>query len=136
MTPKEAATLISDLSADFVYIDDRHDYCSVREALELYWPKLKVGGVMAGHDFLTAEDARKAIPDSVVVQDWSVCGDGRRYDDAVRGAVMDFVSSKSEDLEASNIIAMTTQPEGHIWKSWGFWKTGVRQEKEVCIRIQ
>jgi hypothetical protein len=30
----------------------RHDYCGVKEDLENYWPKLKRGGIIAGHDYL------------------------------------------------------------------------------------
>ena len=30
----------------------RHDYCGVKEDLETYWPKLRRGGILAGHDYL------------------------------------------------------------------------------------
>ncbi len=36
---------------DFIYVDGNHDYEHVRQDIELYFPKLKKGGVMAGHDF-------------------------------------------------------------------------------------
>ena len=36
---------------DFVYIDAAHDYQSVKEDLEAWWPKLKDGGVFSGHDY-------------------------------------------------------------------------------------
>lgn len=36
---------------DFIYVDGNHDYEHVKQDIELYFPKLKKGGVMAGHDF-------------------------------------------------------------------------------------
>jgi hypothetical protein len=35
---------------DFVYIDGDHTYENVKEELEAYWPLVKTGGVMGGHD--------------------------------------------------------------------------------------
>lgn len=35
---------------DFVYIDGNHDYESVKKDMEIYFEKLKSGGVLAGHD--------------------------------------------------------------------------------------
>jgi hypothetical protein len=29
-------------------VDARHDYCGAKEDIELYWPKLREGGIMAG----------------------------------------------------------------------------------------
>jgi len=36
---------------DFVYIDGNHDYEFVKQDLELYYKKIKSGGVIGGHDF-------------------------------------------------------------------------------------
>jgi hypothetical protein len=36
---------------DFIYIDAAHDYDSVVEDLEAWWPKLKDGGIFSGHDY-------------------------------------------------------------------------------------
>jgi hypothetical protein len=38
-----------DNSLDLIFVDGRHDYCGCLEDLEAYWPKLKNGGIMAGH---------------------------------------------------------------------------------------
>jgi hypothetical protein len=40
---------------DFVYIDGNHDYDFVKKDIELYYPKVKKGGVMGGHDFVASE---------------------------------------------------------------------------------
>ena len=36
---------------DFVYIDGNHSYEYVKKDLELYYPKVKKGGLVAGHDY-------------------------------------------------------------------------------------
>ena len=35
---------------DFIYIDAAHDYESVKKDIENYYPKVKVGGIIGGHD--------------------------------------------------------------------------------------
>lgn len=42
-----------DRSLDLVYIDAVHTREEVLDAIDRWWPKLKSGGVMAGHDFAT-----------------------------------------------------------------------------------
>ena len=51
-TSGEAAPLFKDNSLDFVYIDANHSYEAVQEDIALWWPKLKEGGVFAGHDYV------------------------------------------------------------------------------------
>lgn len=51
-TSVEAAQRVQPGSADFVYLDARHDYDSVREDLEAWYPKVRPGGILAGHDYL------------------------------------------------------------------------------------
>jgi hypothetical protein len=54
MTTKQAAmsVLVGDLlPADLVFIDARHDYDSVLEDIRLWWPKVRTGGMLCGHDF-------------------------------------------------------------------------------------
>lgn len=46
----EAAPYIEDGSLDCVFIDGDHREEAVKRDLELYWPKVKKGGVMAGDD--------------------------------------------------------------------------------------
>lgn len=36
---------------DFVYIDGSHEYEFVKKDIELYYPKVKKGGIFGGHDF-------------------------------------------------------------------------------------
>ena len=37
---------------DFIYIDANHSYQSVKKDLQLYLPKIKVNGVIGGHDYV------------------------------------------------------------------------------------
>lgn len=50
MTSTEAKDAIKE-ELDFVYVDASHTYRHVKEDIENYYPKLKLGGVLAGHDF-------------------------------------------------------------------------------------
>ena len=54
MVSREAAVVIGDASLDFVYIDANHGYSHVRSDLRMWYPKLRVGGLMAGHDYYDA----------------------------------------------------------------------------------
>jgi hypothetical protein len=49
---REAATRFDDNSLDFVYIDANHAFSAVSQDLRLWFPKIKAGGILAGHDFL------------------------------------------------------------------------------------
>ena len=48
----DVARQFKDNFFDFIYLDARHDYDGIKEDLEAWWPKLKTGGLMAGHDFI------------------------------------------------------------------------------------
>jgi Methyltransferase domain len=52
MTSIEAAPAVQDESLDFVYLDARHDYDSVREDLEAWWRKVRPDGLIGGHDYV------------------------------------------------------------------------------------
>lgn len=51
MTSQDAAQLFGDESFEFIFLDAEHHYEDVLNDLKNWWPKLKKGGVMAGHDF-------------------------------------------------------------------------------------
>ncbi|XXT20410.1 class I SAM-dependent methyltransferase [Sorangium sp. So ce429] len=46
----EAATRFADASLDLVFLDGSHDRAAVLADLEAWWPRLKPGAVLAGHD--------------------------------------------------------------------------------------
>lgn len=49
----EAAKIFNDGQLDFVYIDAEHYKRYVERDIEAWWPKVKKGGVLAGHDYYT-----------------------------------------------------------------------------------
>lgn len=46
-----ASTKFPNESIDFVFIDADHRYQFVKNDINAWWPKVKKGGIMAGHDF-------------------------------------------------------------------------------------
>ena len=50
-TSEEAAALIEASSLDFIFIDAQHHYKAVLTDLKTWYPKLRPGGLMAGHDW-------------------------------------------------------------------------------------
>jgi cephalosporin hydroxylase len=51
-TSKKASELFEDNSLDFVYIDANHAYDFVKEDIQLWYPKVKSGGWIMGHDYI------------------------------------------------------------------------------------
>ena len=47
-----AVSQFQDCSLDFVYVDAVHDYEGALRDIMDWWPKLKPGGILAGHDYL------------------------------------------------------------------------------------
>jgi SAM-dependent methyltransferase len=50
----EAVNGFEDNSLDFVFIDASHEYEDVVQDLKAWYPKVKPGGVLAGHDYYPA----------------------------------------------------------------------------------
>jgi hypothetical protein len=53
------ASNIENESLDFVYIDGNHRFEYVQKDIELYYPKIKYGGWLSGHDFKNGEPGVK-----------------------------------------------------------------------------
>jgi predicted O-methyltransferase YrrM len=72
---------------DFIYVDARHDFKGVYEDLHSWWPKLRVGGIMAGHDYVAQNDGPQQSN-----QDWTTNYDGTKDETGtvVKGAVDRF----------------------------------------------
>lgn len=52
MTSETASELFEPETLDFIFIDANHSYEACQKDINLWWPKLKKGGVFAGHDYL------------------------------------------------------------------------------------
>lgn len=56
--------MYNDNSLDFVFIDACHDYDSVLNDIMAWYPKVKQGGILSGHDFADAyQGVKKAVKD-------------------------------------------------------------------------
>ena len=51
MDSVSASKKYEDNSLDFVFIDANHEYDYVKKDIEAWFPKVKVGGIIAGHDY-------------------------------------------------------------------------------------
>lgn len=51
MTSEEASSKFYDNSLDFIFIDGDHTYEFVKKDIELWYPKLRYGCIIAGHDY-------------------------------------------------------------------------------------
>jgi len=83
-TSKQASKILPD-NLDFVYIDGCHESESVREDMNLWYKKLKIKGILAGHDLNTPrilKEFMKFCKDKELVfaleKDWWVIKDGEK----------------------------------------------------------
>lgn len=52
----EAAADFADGGLDWVYIDADHHYENVKRDIEAWFPKVRAGGIVAGHDYVNYDD--------------------------------------------------------------------------------
>lgn len=97
-TSNRASRMFGDGQLDFVYIDANHRYPHVMEDLSSWYPKVKAGGVLAGHDYLHGI--------------YDIAGDHVYIE--VKPAVDDFIKSVGGEL------AITED----IWPTWMLIKGG------------
>lgn len=51
MTSLEAVEKFDDGSIDFIHIDQRHGYRTIKDDIRAWWPKLKIGGMISGDNY-------------------------------------------------------------------------------------
>lgn len=61
----EAAQWIPDGSLDFVFIDGNHQYPDVKQDIEDWAPKVRVGGIVSGHDYYNFKSGRGGVVQAV-----------------------------------------------------------------------
>lgn len=61
----EAAARFQDKSLDFVWIDGNHEYDAVKADISAWLPKIKPGGVLAGHDYFKSGKASNQVIEAV-----------------------------------------------------------------------
>lgn len=108
MYTTQAAAQVQDESLEYVYVDARHDYCGCLEDMVAWWPKVKPGGILAGHDYIDAAGMRAVHP----LEDWALCANGTRHEGAVQGAVHDFA------VQHGLTVAVAYQEAQNPFKTW------------------
>lgn len=67
LTSLDAVVKFKDASLDFVFIDADHEYSAVKKDILAWYPKIKPGGILAGHDYYPHEptwgDVYRAVTD-------------------------------------------------------------------------
>lgn len=67
----QAVDQFDDGSLDCVYIDGNHCYEAVSQDIQLWFPKVKKGGILSGHDFYTYVDATHHTQVEAAVTEWA-----------------------------------------------------------------
>jgi len=57
----ETSKWIQDKSLDFVFIDANHKYEFVKEDIEAWYPKVRSGGIVSGHDYYEFKSGRGGV---------------------------------------------------------------------------
>lgn len=66
----EFAKLIDDKSVNFVYIDGNHSCSYVKQDITTWLPKIKDGGILAGHDYCW-DSIKQALSELNIIVDYS-----------------------------------------------------------------
>lgn len=84
---KIASEIFEDESLDFIYIDGNHAYEYVLEDLNVWFPKLKKGGVFSGHDYINMDwyNDPNFCPNGKDKYIWSFNTDGSPYYNGIFG---------------------------------------------------
>lgn len=102
----------ADDSLDFVYIDGNHAYEDVKEDIELWYPKIKKGGIVSGHDYnLFGGNKEGWYKDPNFAEDGKnkhIWGDGKYFGlFGVNPAVDEFCRKNRYEIKHTNEWAST-----------------------------
>ena len=98
-----AVKFFEDNFFDFIYIDANHSYEMAKKDISLWYPKLKKGGLFAGHDYLNKVLHMKTINKLNYEQT-------EAYTYQVKLAVDEFAEEKKIKVYSTN--------EEHLFKTW------------------
>lgn len=98
-----AVKYMTDNYFDFIYIDANHSYKAVLNDIIKWYPKVRRGGILAGHDYVDGETSDFNFPGKVMMK----CG--------VKSAVNEFVKK-------NNLQFHITEKTMRDWSSWYLMK--------------
>jgi hypothetical protein len=99
MRSEVAATIVAENSCDFIHIDANHSYLAVTRDLQMWYPKLRIGGLMSGHDYFDAEADESFEP--ILVNDSEPMKLDRLTSYGVKSAVDHFVRGVRVELSVT-----------------------------------
>ena len=105
----KAAGKFYDGALDFVYLDANHTYEAVKADLEVWWPKVKPGGMLAGDDY------------GLVDEQWVDFGHGRtRF--GVKRAVDEWAHKVRRNISLDILADWKNRlPDGTEIQARGWW---------------
>lgn len=67
-----ASQRVKDNFFDFIFIDANHTYDHVKADIRAWWPKVKPGGILSGHDYDGQGDKRGRFGVKKAVVEWAI----------------------------------------------------------------
>lgn len=106
-TSKIASEIFQNESLDFIYIDANHAYDFVKEDIQLWYPKLKKGGLFCGHDYVGLDWYKDPnfLPNGKDKHIWTNLLDGGSYYNGIFGvnpAVDEFFYENNLELNITD----------------------------------
>lgn len=106
MTSIEASKLYKDNSLDFVFIDASHEYEDVKADILSWLPKVKIGGILAGHDYNTFEGVNRSVNEIFNINDLEI-------------SEYCYIYKKQNMEKFYNIEEQKLWNEPHMWEDGG-----------------
>jgi len=61
----QASKLFNDGFLDFIFLDSSHEYWETRDSIKAWYPKIKDGGILAGHDYILYPEVKLAVDELI-----------------------------------------------------------------------
>jgi len=132
MTSLEAASIFHTLLPgfpggifDFVYLDDDHGYEGVRDGIDVWFPLVKKGGMLAGHDYVVDGWHKNGEPYTAYATMEEAGGDsGHCGPFYVRKAVDEAFGFGGRHHNNVGELYITSPQTDGGWQSWAVFKNG------------
>lgn len=111
-TSVNATTVVTPTSLDFVYLDADHSYEAVKEDIKAWWPKIKPGGILAGHDWVSDGWHRHGDPINAFFDEAKAAEGGHKT------AIFGVQRAVTEMLEPVHEVHLTSPDTDDGWRSW------------------